>query len=70
MTNASLDKEIFCFDCKQYLSSNQFARRKASKNFFQPRCYSCFSRRSMSWRAKKKKEKLIASGQILLRLEV
>lgn len=57
---------IYCNDCQQYLDSSQFARRTRSKNGFQPRCYSCFSRRSKKWQCKKTKEKLIASGQLML----
>ena len=57
---------IYCFDCQQYLPANQFAKRAKSINGYQPRCYSCFSRREKRWKAKKQREKLVASGQLLL----
>ena len=57
---------VYCFDCQQYLPANQFAGRALSKNKKQPRCYSCFSRRSKSWKSKKKHEDLKANGQLLL----
>lgn len=60
---------VWCNDCHQYLDSSQFAKRAKSKNGFQPRCYSCFSRRSKDWQSSKKKEKLFASGQLMLKLE-
>lgn len=57
---------IYCFDCKQYLSSNQFAKRKKSINGYQPRCLSCASRRISKWKSKKRKEELKNIGQLML----
>lgn len=59
---------IFCNDCNQYLDCSQFSRRSKSLNGFQPRCYSCFSRRSKKWQSKKRKEKLAKNGQLFLEL--
>lgn len=57
---------IYCNDCQKSLPVEQFARRAASKNSFQPRCLSCASRRIKKWKSKKKHEELIKAGQLML----
>lgn len=61
---------VWCNDCKQYLEPKQFARRKASKNFLQPRCLGCASRRINKWKSKKKHKELLNTGQLMLLFEV
>ena len=60
------DESVFCFDCKQFLSTNQFAKRAKSVNGFQPRCLGCASRRISKWKSKKKHEELKSTGQLFL----
>lgn len=59
-------QSIFCYDCKQFLPTEQFAKRAKSKNGYQPRCLGCASRRINKWKSKKKQNELVNNGQLLL----
>ncbi len=62
----TFQKDIYCFDCKQFLPPDQFAKRAKSMNGYQPRCLGCASRRINRWKSKKKKQELMTSGQLFL----
>lgn len=62
----TFQKDIYCFDCNQFLPPNQFAKRSKSINGYQPRCLGCASRRISKWKSKKKVKELKARGQLLL----